>query len=132
MRLRLVVHVLMAAALVATSACRWRSSPTEPADVRVATLRVGQSVTISGGTVLSFRRVVSDSRCPAEVACVWEGEITLALTLSEVFRDTPFTLSDHATRRTVDGRSFTLLSVEPRARVSAIPEGEYRATILVE
>lgn len=89
-------------------------------------------MTIAAGAVLSFHRVVSDSRCPVEVTCVWEGEVTLALTLTEPTGAEAFTLSDQAPKRIVRDRSFTLLSVEPTATLSTIPEEAYRAAIRVD
>ncbi|MCM3877029.1 MAG: hypothetical protein NEA02_11495 [Thermoanaerobaculia bacterium] len=131
MKRRMAAIGLVAAALIGAFGCG-RSSPTEPAVVRVTTLAVGQRVTIATGLVLSFHRVVSDSRCPVEVTCVWEGEVTLGLTLSGATGEEAFTLSDHAPKRVVSGHSFTLLAVDPLPRLSAIPEDAYRATIQVD
>jgi hypothetical protein len=39
------------------------------------TLRVGQSAAITElGLWMRFNQVVDDSRCPANVVCVWEGD----------------------------------------------------------
>jgi hypothetical protein len=39
------------------------------------TLRVGESAAITElGVWMRFNRVVDDSRCPANVVCVWEGD----------------------------------------------------------
>jgi hypothetical protein len=123
---------IVTVALAATSGCHERSSPTEPSHVQTATLAVGQTVTIATGMVLSFERVLSDSRCPSGVTCVWEGEVTVALTLSESVGTGAFTLSDHAPTRVVSGYSFTLVSVQPLPTAgSTIPEAAYRATIRV-
>lgn len=51
------------------------------------TLVEGQSVEISlSGAptplVMKFSRVLSDSRCPAHVQCVWAGEVAVLLTYS--------------------------------------------------
>jgi hypothetical protein len=93
---------------------------------------VGETVTIATGSVLSFDRVLSDSRCPRGISCVWEGEVTIALTLSESVGKAAFTLSDHAPTRFVNGYSFTLVSMQPAPTAgSTIPEADYRATIRV-
>jgi len=45
---------------------------------------LGGSVELSGqGIGISFDRVVEDSRCPANVVCVWAGKATVALTVTE-------------------------------------------------
>jgi len=98
----------------------------------LTTLAVGQTATIASGMVLYFERVLSDSRCPSGVTCVWEGEVTVALTLSGSMGSDAFTLSDHATTRVVSGTSFTLVSVQPLPTAgSTIPEASYQATIRV-
>lgn len=54
----------------------------ETEEVRVtlgqeSSLRVGQSVTISGEELeIRFVEVVEDSRCPRDVTCVWEGKVS--------------------------------------------------------
>jgi len=113
--------------------CHETSPPTEPLQVQTVTLAVGQNVSLGTGLVLSFDRVISDSRCPKDVACVWEGEATMALTLSGSAGAMFFTLSDHASTRVVSGHSFTLQSVEPLPNAgSRIPEASYRVTVQVE
>jgi hypothetical protein len=44
------------------------------------TLRVAESVTIEPrNVVLQFSEVVADSRCPADVVCVWEGDAEVSI-----------------------------------------------------
>lgn len=45
-------------------------------------LAAGQSTGVAPDASLAFVRVVNDSRCPANVQCVWAGEVTLALALT--------------------------------------------------
>ena len=43
-------------------------------------LRLGQAVVIdSEGIIARFERVVEDSRCPADVVCVWQGQATIII-----------------------------------------------------
>ncbi len=43
-------------------------------------IRLGQSsLSADGGTVVTFERIVTDSRCPTRAVCVWEGEAIVAL-----------------------------------------------------
>ena len=37
-------------------------------------LRPGTTVVVVGGLRLTFDRVVSDSRCPRDVVCIWSGD----------------------------------------------------------
>ncbi len=44
------------------------------------TLRTGESATVQPrNVVLQFAEVVSDSRCPADVTCVWEGDAEVSV-----------------------------------------------------
>jgi hypothetical protein len=113
-----------------TYGCHQESSPTEPLPGQTTTLAVRQTTTIAAGVALSFDRVLSDSRCPSGVVFAWEGEVTVALTLSESSGTATFTLSDHSPTRVVGGYSFQLVSIQPIPNAgTAIPEGAYRATI---
>lgn len=62
------------------------AAPAKPRKPMIAegmiALTAGQSAEIAPGTELRFDKVVSDSRCPANVQCVWAGEVKIALTLS--------------------------------------------------
>ena len=47
------------------------------------TLSVGQSASISGEDLkIKFTEVVSDSRCPTGVQCIWQGEVTCLVDLT--------------------------------------------------
>jgi hypothetical protein len=54
---------------------------TDPA-AGIFALSVGEEAEVATGTKLRFDRIVSDSRCPAGVQCVWAGEVRIALSLS--------------------------------------------------
>ncbi len=58
-------------------------------------LAPGQSATIGDvdPLVITFERLVSDSRCPPDVQCVWQGEVTVQLRLSAAGADTVALLS---------------------------------------
>ena len=119
--------------LAFTSACHSGDSPTDPGRVQTTTLAKGHSASIAGGVVLSFDRVVSDSRCPTGVVCAWEGEVTVRMILTDAGGSTPFTLSDHARSRDVNGYTFTLIAVRPHPTAGAtIPESAYEVTVEVQ
>ncbi len=53
-----------------------------PTDVEF-TLRRGETASAGGGSLLvTFLAVGNDSRCPADVVCVWEGDAELYLRLA--------------------------------------------------
>ena len=127
-------HLLIAAGiaivtLAAASRCAAGSSPTEPSQDQ-RTLAVGQTTSIAEGTTITFDRVISDSRCAAGLTCVWEGEVTVALTLRRTDGATPFTLSDHDQPKIAGGFTFELVSVQPgRVADQEVPQSAYRITI---
>ena len=59
-------------------------SPTRtPADNRIE-IGLGGSVELpSQGIGISFDRVVEDTRCPANVVCIWAGEVVIELKVTE-------------------------------------------------
>lgn len=82
--LRSWLFVVLAAA--ASAACT-DHGPTRPSALPLGQpfdLRVGTSAAVEGGLLLTFTRVVSDSRCPIDalVLCVWAGEGVVALRLA--------------------------------------------------
>lgn len=60
--------------------------PTVPAvsdpAAAIFALGVGEEAEVAPRTKLRFDRIVSDSRCPVGVQCVWAGEVRIALSLS--------------------------------------------------
>jgi len=71
------------------------SLPTQTAPVILAPL-IGQPFQLRAGDsaflqnsdlMLVFERVVQDSRCPADVTCVWSGEAAVALLAIQTGRD---------------------------------------------
>jgi hypothetical protein len=71
-----------------------------PATVK---LRVGQSVLLPReGYAIRFEEVTADSRCPIGVACVWEGDGAVRLTV----RDQESTLVDDTLHTTLTPRTL--------------------------
>ncbi len=52
------------------------SSPAPAVDPANTVLTAGRPHRLAGGATITFLAVTEDSRCPAEVACVWEGELS--------------------------------------------------------
>jgi hypothetical protein len=70
----LAILALMA---VPNFVCAISTSPTAQANIVVI---VGQTTRV-GGTVVTFNRVVSDSRCPLNAMCVTAGDAVAAFTV---------------------------------------------------
>ncbi|WP_280419838.1 hypothetical protein [Nocardia carnea] len=114
-------------------------APAEPAPPP----ELGSEFTLSGGdtavldagrvTVL-FRDVPEDSRCPADVDCVWAGDATV---LTEVTVDG--TRSAHELHSNpqfpadvlTGGYRIALRSIAPPGSTSEIPLSDYRVNLLV-
>jgi hypothetical protein len=69
------------------------TTPEPAGDGDVLVLGVGQSAEIAPATTLRLDRIVGDSRCPADVQCVWAGEVRIALTLTSPQGSTSFELA---------------------------------------
>ncbi|HEX7956590.1 MAG TPA: hypothetical protein VF508_06595 [Pyrinomonadaceae bacterium] len=103
-------------------------------------VRVGRAVTFEGESLrLRFAAVASDSRCPANVTCVWAGNAEVLIEVGakggrvkRVLR-----LNTNATGRgAVEGRyrnyTLKLVGLSPRPRDGRkTAAGEYTATLLV-
>jgi hypothetical protein len=100
-------------------------------------LGVGQAVSIAGsGDKLMFSGVVSDSRCPVDVVCVWAGEALLAFELSgenaAVARLVAVGPGGEASA-VLGFYRLTVLELEPEPQSTApTPPGSYEATIVLD
>jgi hypothetical protein len=120
-----------------------RTDPNHSADEGLAkpdaegrfTLSVGGAAEVEPGLVLTLERVVSDSRCPVDVNCVWAGEIRLAFLLESPRTESPtlsFELATSAPAATARGLQFELLGAEPPPRSTAkIATADYRIALRV-
>ena len=104
---RTLPRLTLAAALVsALSGCiTFRT-----VDDGITRARIGQTVQVGGISVMPTR-VVEDSRCPADVQCVWAGRVRLAATVNGA--PSELTLGVPAS---VAGAALTLVEVYPAAR----------------
>ena len=74
--------IWVAAVLVAVS-CRQSTAPATRAGFQRAlpatlTIPIGETV-VYKGVLISFERVLEDSRCPIDVVCVWSGNAAVEL-----------------------------------------------------
>lgn len=104
------------------------------------TFKPGQGLEV-GALTLAFAGVASDSRCPVDAVCVWEGDATVQFTIGFTNREimAPVRLLELHTGSTgprvasgYGNRVFLItLEPEPRAGVAIKPE-DYRATVEVQ
>jgi hypothetical protein len=140
--------ILCAASTVAlacarSTACDPATSTCAPAAESV--VRVDEDVVLIPGRVvrveesqvrLSFERVVSDSRCPRDVTCVWAGNAAARIRAwsdSDTARtiDLNSTLEPKSAR--LDGYSVRLVAVAPDpVSTTRIEPTAYRLTIRIE
>jgi hypothetical protein len=83
-RLRQLRRLSWAGAIVAVLLSCAAVEPTIAAEPGVAfSLPVGKTAVINGsGTRITFNEVRNDSRCPADVTCVWAGDAEVVVTIS--------------------------------------------------
>jgi len=118
------------------------SSPTAPAGSGADTggtvvVQFGNSAQVNSDLRVSFTKVVEDSRCPASVTCVWQGNgaIRLDITTGGGSQSATLNTAGGATfpqEASVAGYAFTLVALDPQRQTpDPIPMQQYRATIRV-
>ena len=85
---------------------------TPPAADGIHVLAAGEEAQIATAARLRFDRVVSDSRCPAGVQCVWAGEVRIAMSLVSPDGTSTFELSGRENRTSVQAFQIELLSYD--------------------
>jgi hypothetical protein len=126
------------ALLAAFVAAACFESPTAPDVVagKPFELRAGAAATLPDGlTTITFERVTGDSRCPADVNCVWAGEATVAISVSNARGDA----EKRELKTSPGGSSFewgsytvSLTALTPYPRTTQqIPPDDYVATLVV-
>lgn len=118
----MMAHMKRAAILLAplmlTSAIAG-AEPPRPGAFTVA--RLGETVRIGGQRVTPLR-VLEDSRCPAQVTCVWAGRVRISVQIGRATRELTLGQPLRLTHGTL-----LLAQVQPqRRRDLAIPPRAYR------
>jgi hypothetical protein len=131
--------VLVSVALAISAGCR-DGGPTAPRVPlgREFTLATGQSVALEGGRLtIAFDRVESDSRCPEDVVCVWEGDAAITLAVRQGSgAQAKYSLhtSGRLGPREITHGSYQVqfVRLDPlQPRLGGVPPTAYRATLLV-
>ncbi|MFD0000179.1 hypothetical protein [Nocardia sp. NPDC127526] len=85
-------------------------------------------------TVL-FRGVSNDSRCPEEpdIRCVWEGDATIALTVTSngTAAEHDLKVQPPGNELALDGYRIHLVALRPGGSTQTIPQSEYRVDLRV-
>ena len=123
------MRALVAALLLVSLGCS--KSPTEPgAGTATAQLRYGETVNILGMR-LSFEDI-TDSRCPKEVACVWEGDAAVQLQSNNERLLLHTTGVAGQASGKLGGADVTLVEVQPqRITLAEMKKTDYVITIRV-
>lgn len=99
------------------------------------TLAPGESVVFrNSGMTFTFTRVVSDSRCPTAVTCVWAGSAIIAMRVVNNGTNSDFTLETVGARRSVVVNNYLvhLTDVTPYPDASgATPPASFRAILQI-
>lgn len=118
------------------------SAPTDPGrplEVRNerVVLSFGSAVEVNDDLRISFAQLVEDSRCPASVVCVWQGNGAARLDITTRRGAQSVTLntagsSDMPSEATALGYTFKLVELDPQRQTpDPVPPQQYRATIRV-
>jgi hypothetical protein len=135
--------LIFAGALLLAGCAAGNGFPDEP-QVKAGeefTLAAGASASIDGRYLITFEKVVEDSRCPMNARCVWEGNARVALSVLEVrsgdrdeYHSWPLELNTSerfATKRSVDALSVELRLLDPTP-MAGVPVEKYTITLLAE
>jgi len=133
------IRLISGLSAIALAACATPSQPASAGDKATGVvvqpglefqLRVGESARISGtSSRVILRSVADDSRCPADVQCVWAGSARILLTiLTEGSPDSAISINTGMEPRTavISGYQLRLAGVSPEPRAGiAIPANSY-------
>lgn len=119
------------------SACRSERQPVRVQLGETFALAIGQSAEVQGRDLgVTFKDVISDSRCPVDVYCVWAGEATVVLeVISGVQREDieMSMLGGDSVTIELDGYEITAVALTPhRLADQSIERGDYRLEMTIE
>jgi len=100
-------------------------------------LEYGQSITLLPDNIeIRFDSVVSESRCPVSVDCIWAGTAEVKLRLKQGQVEETIVLSTYTEPHSavVFGKTVTLIDVSPYPQdpLVVIPQEDYRVQVVVE
>ena len=98
------------------------------------TLKAGQQKTAKTGRItVKFLELIEDSRCPADVNCVWAGIAKIKVQLSKNGKKSVVELNTQNEKSTVfQGHTLTLKDLQPRqTSTSKYSPSAYSATLTI-
>jgi hypothetical protein len=134
-----MTYLITASLIVFATACA-NANPASPSgESATVTLAIGQSLsTPDGRASLRLDDVVSDSRCPTGVQCIWQGTAEVAITVTANDRSAayrlflPDALPGSPNSIVHEGHTVTFVRLEPYPKDSeTIERHQYRATLEV-
>jgi hypothetical protein len=143
LRLRLISFAIISVILSCWNVADGNGRPKAPTQLarlgREFQIRARHQVTLKReGLRVEFAAVTEDSRCPADVQCIWAGNATVRLEVSVNGRGSKsLTLNTHRGPSLVDetqyrGYKLKLVQLKPYPRSNRdIAAGDYVATLLV-
>lgn len=101
------------------------------------TIQIGKTAEIKSESVMITLTDIEDSRCPADVTCVWEGEVILHLNLKkggDKSKETSVKLkTSQSAEISFESYSISLSNVEPYpTSTNEIKKELYSATLVVK
>ena len=97
-------------------------------------LAVGETAFAEYGVGITFASVLADSRCPADVECVWEGNAEVAIDVATDDEHASLSLNtnpDFATEASYLAYTLELIALEPYPRADVLTDEPYRVTLLI-
>jgi hypothetical protein len=128
-------HARLRLALLGIVFARCAGTPTEVRLDQEFELALGATVRIAGTSqTITFESVPEDSRCPADVTCVWAGNARVRLRVRAAAQDSSVGLNTmvdpHAA--VIGAIRVELKALSPETRTGApIPSASYRARLVV-
>lgn len=98
------------------------------------TIKTGQQkVTKTGRITIKFLELIEDSRCPADVNCVWAGIAKIKVQLNKNGKTSVVELNTQNEKSTVfRGHTITLRDLQPRqSTTSKYSQSAYSATLII-
>lgn len=95
----------------------------------------GQAVSKTGRITVKFLELIEDSRCPADVNCVWAGVARIKIRLTRKGKSSDFELNTNQADKAAvfQGYSVGLKDLEPRqSTTSKYSPSAYTATLVVK
>jgi hypothetical protein len=97
-------------------------------------LALGETVVLPDGLAVRFAAVIGDSRCPADVVCVWEGDAEIELDVAMAGEQPALvrlhTNASFGTEVAYLGSLIGLIGLDPEPRTDSETDEPYRATLV--